>query len=65
MSFGAKAAAPVDPSLLGVDVSQQPSSQEATPLVYAAGQYSIGAQWLSGIYNQKAVEAPNAKPGKK
>jgi hypothetical protein len=53
------------PDLAGMDANSEPTNQEAVVLKYVAGEYIANAQWLSPAYNQRAVESPTARPGKK
>ena len=51
--------------LAGIDDASQTTNQEAVPLTYVAGEAVVALQWISPIYNQRAVEAPAESTGKK
>lgn len=51
--------------LAGIDDTNMASSQEAVPIPFTAGQFAGPLRWISPIYNQRAVEAPQTRPGKK
>jgi hypothetical protein len=51
--------------LAGVDDNSTATAQEAVPLPHFAGQRAGVLRWISPIYNQRAVEAPQARPAKK
>lgn len=65
MSGNAKKTKSVDPVLMGIDVSGEPTHQETIPATYGAGTGIYPARWLSPSYNQYAIEAPSDRPGKK
>jgi hypothetical protein len=66
MSFGTKQSAAADTTKLsGLDPDQEPTAQEAIVASYWAGTRKVPAQWLSPVYNERAVEAPQTRPGKK
>lgn len=66
MSFGGSASTGSDqPTLSGMDPNSEPTNQEAIIALYWVGTRKVGVQWLSPVYNQKAVEAPSTRPGKK
>lgn len=62
MSFGSKprTTANDDPDIAGIDISKTPTNQEAIVLTYVAGEYTVAAKWVSPIYNQRSVEAPDS-----
>lgn len=51
--------------LAGLDEESQGTAQESTPVPYAAGENISAARWISQIYNQYAVVAPQEARGKK
>ena len=65
MSGSTKQPKATEPDLAGMDANSQPTNQEAVVLKYVAGQYTVSAQWISPAYNQRSVESPSARPGKK
>lgn len=66
MSFGGNASTSADqPTLSGMNADQEPTNQEAIVALYWNGTRKVGVQWLSPVYNQYAVEAPQTRPGKK
>lgn len=48
-----------DPDIAGIDISKTPTNQEAIVLTYVAGEYTVAAKWVSPVYNQRSVEAPD------
>lgn len=65
MSGSTKQPKATEPDLAGMDSNSQPTNQEAIVLKYVAGEYICNAQWYTPIYNQRAVESPTTRPGKK
>lgn len=65
MSMLGQAEKPPVLTLAGMDDNTTATAQEAVPLPYAAGQFASVARWISSIYNQRAAEAPQARPAKK
>ena len=66
MSFGGKPRTnPLDePDIAGIDISKTPTNQEAIVLTYVAGEYTVAAHWVSPVYNQRSVEAPDSNSKK-
>lgn len=56
---------PPELQLAGVDDNSTATSQEAVPMPHFAGQRAGAARFISPIYNQRAAEAPQARPPKK
>lgn len=50
---------------LGVENESFATAQEAVPLPFLAGRRKIAPIWITRIINQRAVEAEDARPGKK
>ena len=65
MSLPANQDLPPRLEVAGIDPNTVSSHQEAVPLPYLAGEGAGALHWISPIYNQKAVEAPQARPPKK
>ena len=65
MSGSTKQPKPTEPVVAGIDMSAEPTNQEAIVAPYVAGQFSVAAKWISPAYNQRAVESPSERPGKK
>lgn len=51
--------------LAGVDDNSTATSQEAVPMPLFGGGRAGAARFISPIYNQRAQEAPQARPAKK
>lgn len=64
MSFGSKKSQAEDLDVAGVRPEDEPSNQEAVAK-YWVGRKQVAVDWLSPIYNQRAEEAPQQRPGKK
>lgn len=66
MSFGTKQNLPdTQPNDTGLEDQQLSNSQESKPVPILFGEYRVAVTWISRIYNQRAVEAPLARSGKK
>lgn len=66
MSFGAKKiVADPEPENTGVEDEQASTASEAIPIPMLFGERIIAVRWMSRVYNQRAVEAPASRPGKK
>ena len=65
MSGSSKKTKAVDPDLMGIDVSAEPTNQETIPATYGAGTNTYPLKWLSPSLDQYAVEAPTERAGKK
>jgi len=66
MSFGGNASTSADNlNLSGINPDVEPTYQEAIVASYWTGTRKIGVQWLSPVYNEYAVEAPQTRPAKK
>jgi hypothetical protein len=55
----------IRPALAGLDDDSLPSVEEGTPIPYLAGEGVLTGKPISPIYNQRAVEAKDPRPGKK
>lgn len=67
MSFGKGSSTQPDTAQTdtGLQDEQVSNSQESVPVPVLYGESRIAVKWISRIYNQRAVEAPLATPGKK
>lgn len=67
MSFGASKQTLPDttPTDTGLEDQALSNSQESVPVPILYGEYRVAVKWISRIYNQRAVEAPLARSGKK
>ena len=66
MSFGRKAAVQdPEPETTATEEEQISTAEESIPLPWLCGERKIAIRWISRIYNQRASEAPIARPGKK
>lgn len=66
MSFGAKKSVQdPEPENTGVEDEQFSTANEAIPIPMVFGERLVAVHWLSRVYNQRAVEAPASRPGKK
>lgn len=66
MSFGGNPSTQADDvNLSGLNPEGEPTYQEAIVASYWAGTRKVGVQWLSPVYNEYAVEAPQMRPAKK
>jgi hypothetical protein len=66
MSFGAKkTVADPEPEKTGLEDDQISNATESVPVPVFWGQRKIALRWISRVYNQKALEAPASRPGKK
>ena len=64
MSFGAKVKSPEhEPDAL--EDEEFSSAQQAVPVPFLAGERLIPLHWITPIYDQKWVEAPQDRPAKK
>lgn len=49
----------------GVEDEQISNSLESIPVAWFCGTRLLALSWIGPVYNQRAVEAPEALPGKK
>lgn len=56
---------PVEDKTTGIEDEELARAKEGVPIPYLAGTQKIALRWISIIYNQKAVLAPQARPSKK
>lgn len=66
MSFGGSPSTRADEvNLSGINPDAEPTHQEAIVASCWTGTRKIAAQWLSPVYNEYAVEAPQTRLAKK
>lgn len=53
------------PEETGVEDEQISNSLESIPVAWFCGTRLLALSWIGPVYNQRAVEAPEALPGKK
>lgn len=56
---------PVADTTTGLEEEEIARAQEGVPIPYMAGTRKIALRWITPIYNQKAVLAPQTRPSKK
>lgn len=56
---------PPSPVTAGIEDQSISTASEALPVPMFCGTRKISPVWITRIYNQKAKEAPDSKPGKK
>lgn len=54
-----------EPELANIEPDDLSTNQGATVVPWIAGEVKLPLRWISPVYDQKAVQAPLERPGKK